>query len=224
MRPKVILLDWDGTIIDGFPLIHNAMNATLEHYGQAPWDDATAATQIPRPDKEKFPEIFGTHSEEALRYFYDTMTRIGESIDKPKLIPGAEEFMAYLQEARRNGTYVGIVSNSRTAAIQRELRQLGWEDTMDVVVASDSGMKAKPDPEAYYKALEKCPHEKLRPSDVLYVGDANIDLQFARNTGIKFLGIGNKFTLDTEPGELTSGLEEITKRLRYSQRNQDLQK
>lgn len=220
MRPKVILLDWDGTIVDKFPLIHQAMNATLEHYGHPPFDDAAAAIHIPRPDSEKFPEFFGDQSDEALKYFQDTITRIDQQSEKPKLIDNAEAFMDFLQNARKKGVYVGIVSNSRVPAIQRDLQKLGWDNYVDVIVASDSGIKSKPDPEAYKKALEHYPNTKLRPSEVLYVGDANTDLKFARNTGMKFIGIGNKFTEPLEPKEHVSGLQEIITRLQYAERMQ----
>lgn len=228
MKPKVILLDWDGTIVDGFHLIHQAMNETLAHYDKPIWDDATAAVHVPRPDKEKFPEIFGEQSGEALKYFYNAMTRIGESIQKPDVIPGAENFMNYLQEARSKGVYVGIVSNSRTPAIERELKQLGWENYIDVIVASDSGVTNKPNKAAYDKALEHCPHTKLRPSEILYIGDANTDLEFARNTKMKFIGIGDKFTSPKEGSEYVpihgservANLNDVVTRLKYAERNQ----
>jgi len=225
MRPKVILLDWDGTIIDGFPHICQAMNETLVHYGKEPWDNATLATQVPRPDAEKFPEIFGEHYQEPLRFFYNRLTQIGEGQEKPKLIPGAESFMAYIQELRASGVYVGIVSNSRHASIERELRQLGWENMVDVIVASDDVEKKKPNPESYSKALMGYPNaQKTLPSETLYVGDANTDRDFARNCGMKFLGISDKFNPPLAPEEHMSGLEAIVRRLRLAERTQGISK
>jgi HAD superfamily hydrolase (TIGR01549 family) len=223
MKPKVILLDWDGTIVDGFPQICQAMNQTLVHFEKEPWDDATLATQVPRPDKVKFPEIFAEQSGEALKYFYHAIDEISAKIDEPKLIPGAQEFMKYMQELRQKGVYVGIVSNSRHASIERELAQLGWSDAVDVMVASDDVKNKKPNEESYREAIKNYTgRSMLLARDTLYIGDANTDRDFAENSGMQFLGFGNKFDPPLAPEQQMDGLLHIVKRLKTAERPQEI--
>jgi len=37
VRPRAVLFDWDNTLIDSWPVIHESLNATLTAYGLDPW-------------------------------------------------------------------------------------------------------------------------------------------------------------------------------------------
>jgi phosphoglycolate phosphatase len=32
--PKAVIFDWDNTLVDSWPVIHHALNETLEAYGK----------------------------------------------------------------------------------------------------------------------------------------------------------------------------------------------
>ena len=35
--PKAVIFDWDNTLVDSWPVIHHALNETLEAYGKPLW-------------------------------------------------------------------------------------------------------------------------------------------------------------------------------------------
>ena len=49
--PRAILFDWDNTLVDTWPVIHDSMNVTLTHMGWEPWtmDETRARVRRPRP-------------------------------------------------------------------------------------------------------------------------------------------------------------------------------
>ena len=63
--PKAILFDWDGTLVDNWPVIHAALNETLISFGHRPWTLAETMERVSRSQRDSFPLIFGDRWEAA---------------------------------------------------------------------------------------------------------------------------------------------------------------
>ena len=46
--PKAILFDWDNTLVDTWPVIHDAMNVTLKYMGCDGWDMVETRKRVRR--------------------------------------------------------------------------------------------------------------------------------------------------------------------------------
>lgn len=101
-------------------------------------------------------------------------------LDTMQLREGSVEF---LQEARRNGSQIVIVTNL-TAQIQlKKLIQLKIERLIDFLVTSEEAGQEKPAPAIFQLALEKV---GLQAHEACYVGDDELaDIEGANNLGIK---------------------------------------
>jgi phosphoglycolate phosphatase-like HAD superfamily hydrolase len=206
--PKVILLDWDGTLADVVPISAAALNATRMHMGQSPLPDDVARNESAKALHVLFPNATDRD------YFISTHAAISKKSPPPP-IEGAQAFVEYLASLRTDGVYIGIISNKPTANIVREMKQFGWEGTFDVIVGSDSVSKGKPHTEALSKALEDyAKKDNLVPKQIVYIGDSTTDAQFAKNCGVRFIGIDESKFNTLEPQERCNNLHELLNRMR----------
>ena len=58
-RPRAILFDWDNTLIDSWPTIVDALNATFEAFNMAPWTMIEAQARVAKSMRDSFPALFG---------------------------------------------------------------------------------------------------------------------------------------------------------------------
>ena len=173
-RPRAVLLDWDNTLVDTWPVIHDAMNATLGHMGHELWTLDQTRTRVRRALREAFPDMFGARWEEARDVFYRRFREI--HLQRLAVQPGAEPLLAALHD---RGVYLGVVSNKMGYHLRREVAHLGWERYFGRLVGATDAARDKPAREAVNLALEGSGIAAGR--DVWFVGDTGIDLECAYN-------------------------------------------
>jgi phosphoglycolate phosphatase len=79
------------------------------------------------------------------------------------------------------GIYNVVVSNKKGGNLRQEVSHMGWDGLFDKVVGADDAARDKPHPDPVHMAFEGAP---LMPSrDVWFVGDSEIDIECADNTG-----------------------------------------
>ncbi len=178
MRNKVdtILFDWDGTLAQ-----------TLEVWLQT-FKEAYAKVGVHPSDKDissKFgkwdayielgvdPKDFETYNQH-LEVVY-------ERLEKVELYPGAK---AVLQQLKKDGYKIGLVSTSTTKMLNAALKNHGIGQLFDVVVSADDTEKHKPDPTPIYIALEKVGSSK---ENAVFVGDSDKDTGAAHTAEIPLL-------------------------------------
>ena len=83
----------------------------------------------------------------------------------------------------REQLVVGLITNwEHTPRIYELVDELGIHGLFDSIVVSDDVKYAKPDPRIFQIALKK---HGLKPSEAVYVGDMDIDVQGALASGLK---------------------------------------
>ncbi|MGE0745316.1 MAG: HAD family hydrolase [Rhodospirillales bacterium] len=174
--PRAILFDWDNTLVDTWPVIHDAINHTLVAMGQAQWTYEETRQRVRRSAREAFPELFGDRWERAREVFYDRFRDI--HLDSLALMPGAAAMLETLSDGR---FYLGVVSNKAGEHLRREARHLGWDRYFARLVGATDAAADKPDAAAIALALQG---SGIAPGpEVWFVGDTDIDLLCARNAG-----------------------------------------
>ncbi len=176
VRPRAVLFDWDNTLIDSWPVIHESLNATLTAYGIPPWTMEETRARVRHSMRDSFPQLFGDRWEEAGEFFYRQFAAI--HIDRIEPRPGAREMLAALHEA---GLYLGVVSNKKGSFLRHEANHLGWANYFGAIVGALDAPRDKPAREPVEMALAG---STIDPGgEVWFVGDAGIDLECAANTG-----------------------------------------
>jgi phosphoglycolate phosphatase len=174
--PRAVLLDWDNTLVDTWPVIHDAMNTTFAAMDRPLWTYDETRRNVRRSMRETFPEMFGEKWQAARDIFYRRFRAI--HLDKLKICPGAEELLGALSS---RGLYLGVVSNKRGEHLRREAAHLGWERYFARLVGANDAARDKPAPEVVDLALSGSGIGA--GGEVWFVGDTGIDLECAYNAG-----------------------------------------
>ena len=83
----------------------------------------------------------------------------------------------------KEGYVVGLITNwEHTPRIYELVDELGMHDLFDSIIVSDDVACSKPDPRIFHIALER---HGLKPSEAIYVGDMDVDVQGALAAGLK---------------------------------------
>jgi len=92
------------------------------------------------------------------------------------------ETVSVLSELKENHV-VGMITNwEHTPRIYELVDELGMHDLFDGIIVSDDVGCAKPDPRIFHIALNEY---GLKPSEAVYVGDMDVDVQGALSAGLK---------------------------------------
>ena len=193
--PRAILLDWDNTLVDTWPVIHDAMNTTLAAMDQPAWSFDETRQRVRRSMNEAFPDLFGERWETARDIFYDRFRAI--HLEKLVTLPGAREMLDALAN---RGFYLGVVSNKQGENLRREVAHLGWEGFFGRLVGASDAVRDKPAPEAVDLALEGS--GVAAGGEVWFIGDTGIDLECAHISGCVPVLLRNSPPNPGEFGEL----------------------
>jgi len=175
--PRALLFDWDNTLVDTWTVIHHAINRTFAEMGHPQWTLEETRARVRASARDSFPFLFGARAEEATELFY----RIFETdhLAKLRAHAGATEMLEGL--AGRGDIYLAVVSNKRGPILRREAAHLGWDRFFVRLVGANDATRDKPAAEAVEMALAG---SGLAPGpDVWFVGDTDIDMACAVNTG-----------------------------------------
>lgn len=173
-RPRAILFDWDNTLVDSWPVIHDALNVTLTAFGLSPWTMEETRARVRKSMRDSFPALFGDRWEEAGEVFYRRYGAIHADLIRP-----AEGAEAALEELSAAGFYLGVVSNKKGDFLREEAARLGWDGYFGRLVGAFDAARDKPASDAVNLALSGS--GVAGGADVWLVGDTDIDLECALN-------------------------------------------
>lgn len=170
--PKAVLFDWDNTLVDTWPVIHDAMNATLSAMDHPVWTLDETRARVRRALREAFPDLFGDRWEEAREVFYGRFREI--HLERLEVCAGAEELLQILVE---KGVYLGVVSNKSGDHLRREADHLGWSSYFTRLVGAMDAPKDKPAIDPVIMALDGS--GLALGEHIWFVGDTRIDMECA---------------------------------------------
>ncbi len=176
VRPRAILFDWDNTLVDGWGVIRDSLNAALCHMGQPAWSLEETKARVRASLRDSFPSMFGARWREAMAIFYDHFEANHLAALRP--IEGAGDMLAAVSDRR---IYLAVVSNKTGRYLRREAEHLGWSGLFGRLVGAGDAARDKPAAEPVHLALAG---SGIAPGpQVWLVGDADVDIDCAVNTG-----------------------------------------
>ena len=175
-QPRALIFDWDNTLVQSWECIQQAMNATLQSFGQDPWDMAEVKQRVALSLRDSFPALFGSRWKEARELFYRSFSAIHLDLLTP--LPGAAEVLRQLDAA---GLPMAVVSNKVGGFLRQEAAHLGWNGLFRRLVGATDASADKPSAAPVRLALDAM---GLAAGDhVWFVGDAAVDMECAYNSG-----------------------------------------
>jgi phosphoglycolate phosphatase len=174
--PKAVLFDWDNTLVDSWPCIHGAINATLDAMGHPTWTYEETRGRVALSMRDAFPALFGDQWEKARDIFYAAFKE--KHLEMLAELDGAR---AMLEALVARGTYLGVVSNKTGAFLREEAEVLGWTGFFGALVGAGDAARDKPAPDPGHMALK--PSGLSPGGDIWFLGDTHVDLACATTSG-----------------------------------------
>lgn len=198
MRPRAVLFDLDGTLVDTAPDLGYAANLVRAEAGLAPLpivDYRPVASAGARgllkvafgidPDHADFP----ARRESFLAHYRTHLAR------ESRTFGGIDAVLAAFE---RRGVAWGVVTNKPQWLTDPLMQALGLARRSKVTLGARDGLKPKPAPDGLLRA---CAVLKLAAADCVYVGDDRRDVDAARAAGMPVFAAGWGYVGYAEPVE-----------------------
>ncbi|WP_288279357.1 HAD family hydrolase [uncultured Prevotella sp.] len=181
------IFDLDGTLLDTLDDLTAAVNYALRQHGMPEHTREEVRHMVGNgvrllmvravPDGDKNPRFDDAFS--TFREYY-----MEHSLDTTRPYDGIPELLAAL---RQQGKRVAVVSNKFYAAT-RELCRHFFADTVEVAIGEHEaeGIRKKPAPDTVIEAFRQLGVSK---ENAVYVGDSDVDLQTAVNSGLPCISV-----------------------------------
>lgn len=183
-KPKMILIDVDGTLVDSVPDLAYCIDAMMKQLQMPVRGEARVrewvGNGVERLVKRALINQLDGEPDEALYQraypiFIDLYAK--NTSQRSVLYPGIREGLDYLQAA---GYALGCVTNKAAQFTLPLLRDLGVSDYFRIVISGDTLPQKKPDPAPLLHAAQ---YFRVAPGDALMVGDSVSDVKAARAAG-----------------------------------------
>lgn len=178
---NTVLFDLDGTLADTAPDLAHALNVLLSEKGRAqlPYDVIRPIASNGSPGLIKLGfGIAPQHPDyEPLRARFLEIYN-NSLCHKTVLFPGMAEVLA---ELGRRDIKWGVVTNKPAFLTEPLMRTLNPSPPPVCIVSGDSTANRKPHPEPM---LHACKVSRREPTDCVFVGDAERDIQAGRDAGM----------------------------------------
>ena len=181
MNYQLIIFDLDGTLMDSIGGIRKAVNMMLESHN------------YPTYSVEEYYQFVGNGLMNTVKGTLAKETLTQDEIDLlyREMLTYYEQYYDYglkpfegacdLLKELEGRIHIAINSNKNDDLVQKIVRQYLHEFHFEDVWGVKEGQALKPDPWAVNRLMKKL---KLRASDILYVGDSEVDIMTAKNAGV----------------------------------------
>ena len=182
---KTYIFDLDGTLLDTLNDLHASCNYALRTHGMPERSLEEVRQFVGNGVKKLMERAIPDGLENPL--FEDTLQTFRQhyllhNLDTTLPYPG---IMEMLQQLKAQGKRIAVVSNKFYAATQ-DLCKHFFGDTIQVAIGEREDIKKKPAPDTVLEALHQL---QVTKQDAVYVGDSEVDVETARNSGIPCISV-----------------------------------
>jgi phosphoglycolate phosphatase len=193
---KAFIFDLDGTLIDSLVDIAESINRMLDARG------------YPRCEQEVFKQMVGDGMEKLVERALPESVRSEELIKvcveeyrahydvlwnaQTRPYPG---IVAMLAELKARGMKLGVISNKAHRFTVPMTEHFFGTGVFDHILGQRAEVPRKPAPEG---AHEMAALLGLPTNEMAYVGDSGIDMQFAKSSGMRAVGVRWGFRSEAE--------------------------
>lgn len=187
MKFKAVIFDLDGTLLNTIDDLANSMNAVLERSGYPTHGNDSykyfVGDGLRNLVKRALPENKKDDTSVDL-YLAELKTEYGKRWDeKTRPYEGIPELLDALTA---RGLKLAVLSNKVDNMTQLVISRLLSNWHFDIVAGEKAGVPRKPNPAGALKIAEQL---AIKPEEILYLGDTNVDMQTAMSAGMYAVGV-----------------------------------
>ena len=183
---KLVIFDLDGTLLNSITDLGNACNVALKQFGYPLHDEQAykkfVGNGIYKLVERSLPkEARNQENVLKVKAIFDAYYK-AHSLDETRPYPGIELLLMKLKE---KGIHRGVVTN-KAHEYAVELTQRFFADTIEKTLGQREGIPIKPHPQGVQEMMA---YFQVEPSECLYIGDSNVDIQTAKAAGVTSIGV-----------------------------------
>jgi 2-phosphoglycolate phosphatase len=173
-----VVFDLDGTLIDGYEAIGDALAYAMERFGLPALPPDRVRVMVGHGIEKLLEEAVGAErASEGVRLFRERYPEV--AVAKSRLLPGVPEVLA---ELAARGHPMAVASN-KPAPFSRMILEADRVARYFVEIAGpDEATPAKPDPAMLRRLMRAAGAE---PGRTVVVGDMEVDFEFGRAAGCR---------------------------------------
>ncbi len=183
MQCKAVIFDLDGTLLNTLDDLFISVNYALEHF------------DFPLRTKDEVKSFIGNgirdlmtkscpkdveNFEEVLAFFKAHYSVHSQDNTRPY-----DDIVELLETLNKNNVKCAIVSNKFDGAVQ-ELKEKYFKGLFSVAVGESPNVRKKPAPDSVLKVMELL---NVNKDEVVFVGDADTDIETSKNASIKCISV-----------------------------------
>lgn len=178
LRYRAVLFDLDGTLVDSYAALADAVNYARREHGLSELDEVRVKALVGDGIEKLLQRAFETDDvppsvREVFEARYDAIC-----CEQSRVL---DDVATTLAELSALGIAMAVCTNKPTSFSKKILDFLNLSPHFRAVVGPDVAGARKPDPRHVLRTLEEteCP-----AADALFVGDMPVDVEAARNSGM----------------------------------------
>jgi phosphoglycolate phosphatase len=168
-----LVFDLDGTLIDGYAAIADALSFAMKRLGTTPLPIEKVRGMVGHGLERLVEQAVGpARAAEGVRLFRERYSEV--AVDQTTLMPDVPEVLAALS---RKSHVMAVASNKPATFSRRILEAKGVARFFLAIGGPDSETPAKPNPAMLYRLMNVA---ATAPSQTVVVGDMEVDSEFGR--------------------------------------------
>ncbi len=179
IKERVIMWDWNGTLLDDAEVCLTTMNVMLELRGLPTINLETYKELFSFPVIEYYKKIgFDFHKESFENLSVEFIDSYAENLDSANIVPGAEHVLKLLLDLGKENV---IISAMKQDMLDHSVIEKGIESCFkDIMGADDIYAAGKA-----ALALDYVKEKNLLAEDILFIGDTTHDYEVAEEIGCR---------------------------------------
>lgn len=181
---RLVIFDWDGTLMDSVGRIVSSMQAAAKDCQWPVPDECRVREIIGLSLKVAIPILFGERTEAEIELLIGRYREHYLFLDKTPttLFTGVKEVLAALKD---QGYLLAVATGKARAGLDRVLKETSVTHLFEATRAADEA-NSKPDPLMLEQILEQL---SVPVGQALMIGDSIHDMEMARRLGMDRIGI-----------------------------------
>ncbi len=173
---KLIVFDWDGTLMDSEAQIVACLHAAIADLGLEPMGDDTVKNVIGLGLREAIDTLVPGRDERFLQTFVEHYRKYWFQSEASQLFEGVRDVLDTLAQQQ---LLLGVATGKARRGLQRVLDETGLACCFHATRCSDEA-RSKPHPQMLLDIMAEL---DVLPGETLMVGDTEYDMEMATNAG-----------------------------------------
>lgn len=184
---KAVIFDLDGTVSDTLSTIAHYCNLTLKYLGYEPINVENFKYYAGDGKRMLLHRTLSYYNIDTPEIFEKAEKKYDSEYEKDVIFETKpfEGICEMIENLRENGIKTAILSNKPDNVTVMLVDKI-YKGLFDICHGKMENIPVKPDPAG---ALLTAKELGVEPSDCIFVGDTNVDIKTAKNSGMKSIGV-----------------------------------